>query len=138
MKSRETAVLMVKANINKIEPHPTPSMRNPLDAQMEIQSRLGSEFLFCTPRGKRINRNNLRQRVWNPALKRACVPPRDMKQMRHSFATNALMAGENPLWIAKVMGHRDTDMIIRVYGKYIEETSGNSQDGQHLPTLSLR
>jgi integrase len=54
-----------------------------------------------------------------------------MKQTRHSFATMALSCGENPLWIAKTMGHRDTDMIIRVYGKYVENASG-SKDGSML------
>lgn len=29
------------------------------------------------------------------------------------------------------MGHRDTDMVIRVYGKYIEDASG-FQDGKNL------
>ena len=47
------------------------------------------------------------------------------------MATNALSCGENPLWIARVMGHRDTDMIIRVYGKYIENFNG-TQDGNSL------
>ena len=53
---------------------------------------------------------------------------REMKQTRHTFATVALSCGENPLWIAKVMGHRNTDMIIRVYSKYIENAAG-SEDG---------
>jgi integrase len=66
--------------------------------------------------------------VWIPTLKKAGLTYREMKQTRHSFATNALSCGENPLWIAKVMGHRDTDMIIRVYGKYIEN-AGKHQDG---------
>jgi integrase len=47
------------------------------------------------------------------------------------IATNALSCGENPLWIARVMGHRDTDMVIRVYGKYIENAMG-CQDGENL------
>jgi len=38
---------------------------------------------------------------------------------------------ENPIWIARVMGHRDTDMIIRVYGKYIENFDG-TQDRNNL------
>jgi len=42
-----------------------------------------------------------------------------------------LSCGENPLWIARVMGHRDTDMIIRVYGKYIENFNG-TRDGNNL------
>ena len=54
-----------------------------------------------------------------------------MKQTRHSFATVALSCGENPLWIAKVMGHRNTEMIIKVYSKYIENAVG-SNDGSVL------
>ena len=69
--------------------------------------------------------------IWIPALKKAGLDYREMKQTRHSFATNALSCDENPLWIARVMGHRDTDMIIRVYGKYIENFNG-TQDGSHL------
>ncbi len=75
--------------------------------------------------------SNVRIRVWIPTLKRAGVEYREMKQTRHSFATNALSCGENPLWIARIMGHRDTDMIIRVYGKYIENFNG-TQDGNNL------
>ena len=56
---------------------------------------------------------------------------REMKQTRHSFATITLSCGENPLWIAKTMGHRDTSMIIKVYGKYVENASG-SEDGAML------
>ena len=71
---------------------------------------------------------NLRTRVWIPALAAAKLRFREMKQTRHTFATVALSSGENPLWIAKFMGHRDTDMIIRVYSKYVEAVFG-SKDG---------
>jgi integrase len=54
-----------------------------------------------------------------------------MKQTRHSFATVALSCGESPLWIAKVMGHRNTEMVIKVYSKYIEN-AGRSTDGALL------
>lgn len=67
-------------------------------------------------------------------MKKAGIEYREMKQTRHSFATNALSCGENPLWIAKVMGHRDTDMIIRVYGKYIED-AGRAKDGNKLDAM---
>ncbi len=67
-------------------------------------------------------------------MKKAGLKYREIKQTRHSFATNALSCGESPLWIAKVMGHRDTDMIIRVYGKYIENASG-FKDGTNLDAI---
>ena len=44
-----------------------------------------------------------------------------MKQTRHSFGTHHLSKGTNPLKIAKVMGHRDAEMILKVYGKYIDD-----------------
>jgi integrase len=53
-----------------------------------------------------------------------------MRQTRHSFATNALIYGD-PLWIAKVMGHRNTNMIINVYMKLIEDAKGTT-DGSLL------
>jgi hypothetical protein len=42
-----------------------------------------------------------------------------------------LSCGESPLWIAKILGHRDADMIIEVYGKYVENASG-LKDGTKL------
>jgi integrase len=105
-----------------------PVMYNALLAQKQIYDQFGKEYFFCTLDGGMISSDHLRKQVWIPALKKAKLPYRQMKQTRHSFATNTLGCGENPLWIAKVMGHRDTDMIIRVYGKYIEN-AGTHQDG---------
>ncbi|RZB35948.1 MAG: hypothetical protein SRB2_02613 [Desulfobacteraceae bacterium Eth-SRB2] len=69
-----------------------------------------------------------------PALEKAGIKYRAMAQTRHSFATNALSCGENPLWIAKVMGHRNTEMIIKVYGKYVEDAKG-VEDGSSLNNI---
>jgi integrase len=103
-------------------------MYDALGAQKKIYDRFKGEYFFCTPRGNRIDSDHLRRRIWMPTMKEAGLKYREMKQTRHSFATNAISCGENPLWIAKVMGHRDTDMIIRVYGKYIEN-AGKQKDG---------
>ena len=109
----------------------TQSMIEPLKAQKVIHERFGCEYFFCTSQGKRIHPSNLRKRVWLPSLNKAGSEIREMKQTRHSFATVALSCGENPLWIAKVMGHRNTDMIIKVYSRYVENEGGSS-DGARL------
>ena len=111
-----------------------PVMMSALKAQKKIYDQFNGEYFFCSTTGKRIDRSHLRQRVWDAALKKTGLKYREMKQTRHSFATNALSCGENPLWIAKVMGHRDTDMIIKVYGKFIENASGLN-DGIHLDSI---
>lgn len=108
-----------------------PVMLDSLKAQKKIYKTFKCEYFFCSPTGQQVNPSNLRQRVWLPALEKAGLKPRAMSQTRHSFATVALSCGENPLWIAKVMGHRNTEMIIKVYSKYIEN-AGMSNDGAVL------
>jgi integrase len=105
-----------------------PVMMEALSTQKAVYDKFRGHYFFCTATGAQIDLNNLRDRVWTPALRKAGLVRREMKQTRHSFATIALSCGENPLWIARVMGHRNTEMIIRVYGKFIENARG-CQDG---------
>ena len=109
----------------------TEVMLDALKRQKVIHDTVRGEYFFCTQSGDRVDLSNLRQNVWISSLKKANVRVREMKQTRHSFATNALSYGENPLWIAKVMGHRNADMIIKVYGKFIEDARGTA-DGDSL------
>lgn len=60
---------------------------------------------------------------WMIILKRAGVRYRNPYQTRHTFASTLLSAGVNPLYVAKQMGHRDTEMIMRNYGRWIEQGS---------------
>jgi len=61
----------------------------------------------------------------NRAFRRACrdagVRFRYVYQLRHTFASWALSSGENPLWVARQMGHTDVSMIFRHYGKWIPD-----------------
>lgn len=58
---------------------------------------------------------------WMRTLKRAGVRYRNAYQTRHTYASMLLSRGENPLWVAKQMGHVDTEMITRNYGKWIPD-----------------
>jgi integrase len=98
---------------------------------MAVYERFQTEYFFCTPLGTDIHLRNLTRTVWIPALRKAGLKVRELKQTRHSFATNALAYGENPLWVAKVMGHRDTDMIIKVYARYVENLR-SVEDGKAM------
>jgi integrase len=40
-------------------------------------------------------------------------------QLRHTFASLSLSVGENPLWVAKQMGHKDPTLVLRVYARYV-------------------
>lgn len=56
-------------------------------------------------------------------LKRAGVRYRRPYQTRHTFASMMLTAGESPIWIAAQMGHADTGMIYRKYGRWITDAA---------------
>lgn len=63
----------------------------------------------------------IRKTAWTPALRRAKVRYRRPYQTRHTYASMMLSAGENPVWVAHQMGHKDWTMIARVYGRWIPE-----------------
>ena len=61
----------------------------------------------------------LRKTIWTPALKRAQVKYREPYQTRHTFASMLLSRGEEPMWVANQMGHKDWGMIRKTYGRWI-------------------
>ena len=75
--------------------------------------------VFKNKRGNPLEVNNLRNRVWYKALAKAGLRRRTMYQTRHSFASLMLSHGEDPLWVARMLGHTGPDMIYKHYGKFI-------------------
>ena len=61
----------------------------------------------------------IRKRIWIPALEKAQLEYRNPYQTRHTFASQMLSQGKNPLWVANQMGHVDWGMIIKTYGKWV-------------------
>lgn len=84
-----------------------------------------SEFVFCNTEGKPLNLNNLTNRVWYPLLRYLGLELRRPYTTRHTAATLWLAAGENPEWIARQMGHSTTEMLFRVYSRYVPNLTRN-------------
>lgn len=91
---------------------------------------VGADYLFTGPEGGLLNPNWLRDRVWYPTLKTAGLRRRTCYQTRHSFASNALAAGEAPSWVAAMLGHASPEMLFRVYARYIPNRT--RRDGSAL------
>jgi integrase len=69
-------------------------------------------------------------RAFRKACEAAEVRYRYPYQLRHTFASWALSTGENPLWVAKQMGHKDVTTIFKIYGKYMPNM--NPEAGQKM------
>jgi integrase len=65
----------------------------------------------------------IRHSAWAPLLRRAGVRYRNPYQTRHTYASMMLSSGENIMWVAKQMGHANIETVIKVYGRWIPDSS---------------
>jgi integrase len=83
------------------------------------QTAKKSEYVFCNTLGGALDNKNFVNRVWNPLLESTGLTRRRPYQMRHTAATLWLASGESPEWIARQLGHTTTEMLFRVYSRYV-------------------
>lgn len=105
-------------------------------ALLDQRERTGSSetgFVFQGRNSQPINYTNFTNRVWKPLLRHLGLPYRRPYQMRHTAATLWLASGENPLWIARQMGHVNTEMLFRVYSRYVPDLT--RRDGSAFDQL---
>src|SRR5690606_23352907 len=103
-----------------------PMVREALEHQHEHRHP-DSEYVFCTRDGSPIDAHNFANRVWYPLLAYLGLKRRRPYQTRHTAATLMLAAGENPEWIARLMGHANTQMLFTVYSRFVPNLT--RQDG---------
>lgn len=87
--------------------------------EQEQATRKLSEYVFCTRTGAPLDHKNVTNRVWHPLLRHLGLAPRRPYQCRHTAATLWLASGESPQWIADQLGHTTTEMLFRVYARYV-------------------
>lgn len=106
-----------------------PPAREALLAQ-RVHSQLANGCVFLDPRtGDPWSGDKpIRELFWRPALRRAGVRYRYPYQTRHTYASTLLSAGENPVWVASQMGHKDWVMIVRTYGRWIPAVDPTAGD----------
>ena len=95
--------------------------REALERQMEHTFLQGPKGrVFCHPlTRKAFYMDQEIYRFWESLLRKAGVPFRNPYQTRHTYASLLLSAGENPMFVAQQMGHRDWGMIRKRYGRWI-------------------
>ncbi|CUJ68013.1 site-specific integrase [Achromobacter sp. 2789STDY5608628] len=65
--------------------------------------------------------------VWRPTLKALGIRDRDARQTRHTFATLCLMAGMNPAYVSRQMGHKNAKMFFEIYSKWIDGAANDRE-----------
>ena len=103
-----------------------------LKAQFEATGKK-SEYVFCNLTGQPLDNKNFSDRVWYPLLRHLGLTARRPYQMRHTAATLWLASGEAPEWVARQLGHTSTEMLFRVYSRYVPNLT--RQDGSAMERL---
>lgn len=90
------------------------------DALLAQRKATGAfDYVFCNRAGEPLDTNNFTKRIWYPLLRHLSLTLRRPYQTRHTAATLWLAAGESPEWIARQLGHASTEMLFRVYSRYV-------------------
>ena len=72
------------------------------------------QYVFSDSRGRPLSQEWLAKRVWHPTLRQIGVSARGQYNIRDTFISLALSAGEDPGWVAQVCGTSE-QMIFRHY-----------------------
>lgn len=103
-----------------------------LQRQHAATSKL-SDYVFCNREGHPIDNKNFSDRVWYPLLRHLGLAARRPYQMRHTAATLWLASGEAPEWIARQLGHANTQMLFTTYSRYVPNLT--RRDGSAIDRL---
>lgn len=121
-----------KTELSKREIPMVPQVRAAFE-QQRLRRVKGCPWVFTTGRGGPIDAVNFTNRVWYPLLRNLNLQKRPPYQMRHTAATLMLAAGENPEWVAQILGHSTTEMLFRVYSRFVPNNTRN--DGRAFSGL---
>lgn len=104
-----------------------------LKAQQEITGFKG-ENIFCGEMGRALKAYKQTTLPWRRTLKALGIRHRVQYQTRHTWASMKLSHGENLFYMAKQMGHANPQMLLTIYGKFIE----SAKDRAEMPREFLR
>lgn len=86
-------------------------------------------LVFTSPEGRVIHRGNFVNRHWTPALHRAKVGKHlTPHNLRHTFASWALMAGVPPQTVQHRLGHESLQTTSKVYAHLLLEEQSRAVD----------
>jgi integrase len=86
------------------------------------------DLVFPSMNGGPMDRDNLAARYFKPLLKRARLPDIRLYDLRHTFATLWLEAGEHPKILQEILGHSRISVTLDTYSHVIPHMQRDAMD----------
>ena len=87
-----------------------------------MQFKTDSEYVFLARGNNPFNSSNKISTIyWKKVLKELNIPYRNLYQMRHTFASLMIASGEDILWVANMLGHKNSNITLSTYAKYMKD-----------------
>jgi integrase len=117
----------------KLPPEAVEALRAGLLWKKAQRLRLGPRFhdgrtLFCTPRGRPLDRRVLRARDHLPRLRRLNLPDARIYDLRHLNISYSIAAGVDLRTVADRAGHKDPGYLIRRYAHAVAAAQERAVD----------
>jgi integrase len=109
----------------------TPALRDELATYLDRSPfKKPTDLVFATSAGRKHGRQNVRQRLFMKAIERANVrlaelgiePLGDVRPhgLRRTFASLRAVCGDDPVYIARQIGHEDVNFTLNVYAQSVK------------------
>lgn len=107
---------------------------------MKPHTYLKNDHVFVHPEtGEPLRYQKPINRVWRKVMKKSEIRYREPYNCRHTCATQWIMAGANPVFVAKQLGH-SVQMTLTVYSRWINAQGDADQmtiiQGSNVPKVS--
>lgn len=122
MVERTMKTTKTKSGIREVMLHP-PALEALLDQKQYSYLAYGTIFLNPLNNQPWVSSKQLGKNAWYFIFRKLKIRYRNMYQTRHTFGSMMVSAGENVWWLAAQMGHKNPEMIMRHYGKWIKDNN---------------
>lgn len=97
------------------------------------------EWVFITGRGTPLDINNWRNKIFNKALEKAKLRQIRIHDLRHTYASLLIQAGESLAYVKDQLGHHSIQITVDIYGHLVPGGNKQAVDGldDHAPKRTL-
>jgi integrase len=106
--------------------------------EQRARTMLKGGFVFVNEQGGPLDETNVRERTWRRILRRAGLPYRPLYHCRHTYATLELENGENPLFVARQLGHHTSETTFRRYARFMKRVARTGALADRLAKAEFR